>query len=173
MTLFSPIYRQTLTAVCSAECETCYVSIGIQFASAMTDLLNQKALHNIFECQWWVIIQWWISNAQYSNQVSVVLNSWSWMIWCGNWGELGLSKGLEIVCKVGRQGKWMWAWRGNLDPSASSWPLFNWEIVSSNHLSTGNSRLNAYGHPKGNSKHAPQSFRTWLSVLLFSYTAMT
>jgi len=50
------------------------------------------------------MIEWWISNACYSKQASGVLNISSRVMQCGSRGEEGVSKVLEIVSKVGRQG---------------------------------------------------------------------
>jgi len=71
----------------------------------MTDFGNQKASHYILGSQWWVMIEWWISNACYSKQASGVLNISSRVMRCSRRGEEGMPKILEIVCKVGRQGK--------------------------------------------------------------------
>jgi len=54
------------------------------------------------------MIVWWISNVCYSEQASEVLNIPSRVMRCGSRGEEGVSKVLEIVSKVGRQGKYMY-----------------------------------------------------------------
>jgi len=51
------------------------------------------------------MIEWWISNACYSKQASGVLNISSRVMQCGSRGEEDVSKVLEIVTKVGRQGE--------------------------------------------------------------------
>jgi len=71
----------------------------------MTDFGNQKALHYILGSQRWSMIEWWISNACYSNQASKVLNISSTVMQCGSRGEEGVWKVLEVVSKVGRQGE--------------------------------------------------------------------
>jgi len=51
------------------------------------------------------MIEWWISNACYSIQASGVLNISSRVMRYGDRGEEGVSKVLEIVSTVGRQGE--------------------------------------------------------------------
>jgi hypothetical protein len=70
----------------------------------MTDFGNQKASHYILGSQRWSMIEWWISNSCYSKQALVVMNISSRVMPCGSSGEEGVSKVLEIVSKVGRQG---------------------------------------------------------------------
>jgi len=65
------------------------------------------------------MIEWWISNACYSRQVSGVLNILSSVLRCGSRGEEGVSKVLEIVSKVGRQCKYIYglggfSWSGDI-----------------------------------------------------------
>jgi len=62
--------------------------------------------------QWWSMIEWWISNACYSKQASGVLNILSRVKRCGSRGEKGVSKVLEIVSKVGRQGGYIYGLGG-------------------------------------------------------------
>jgi len=54
------------------------------------------------------MIEWWISNARYSKQASGVLNISSRVMRCGSRDEEGVSKVLEIVSKVGRQGEYIY-----------------------------------------------------------------
>jgi len=54
------------------------------------------------------MIEWWISNAFHSKQASGVLNILSRVMPCGSRGEEGVSKILEIVSKVGRQGEYIY-----------------------------------------------------------------
>jgi len=57
------------------------------------------------------MIEWWISNADYSEQALRLLNILSGVMWCGSGSEEGESKVLEIVGKMGRQGKYIY-WLG-------------------------------------------------------------
>jgi len=77
-----------------------------------TDFGNQKASHYILYSQWWLMIEWWISNACYSKQASGVLNIWSRLMGHGSRGEEGVLKVLEIVSKVGRQGEYIYGLGG-------------------------------------------------------------
>jgi len=67
----------------------------------MTEFGNQKASHYILSSQQWSLIEWWISNARYSKQASVVLNILSSMTGCGSRGEKGVLNVLEFVREVG------------------------------------------------------------------------
>ena len=58
------------------------------------------------------MIEWCISNACYSKQVSGVLNISSGVMQCGSRGEEGVSKVLEIVGEVGRQGEYIYGLGG-------------------------------------------------------------
>lgn len=58
------------------------------------------------------MIEWWILNACYSKQASGVLNISSRVMRCGSRGEEGVSKVLEIVSKVGRQGEYIYGLGG-------------------------------------------------------------
>jgi len=78
----------------------------------MTDFGNQKASHYILGSQRWSMIEWWISNGCYSKQASGVLNISSRVMRCGSRGEEGMSKVLEIVSKVGRQGEYIYGLGG-------------------------------------------------------------
>jgi len=50
----------------------------------------------------------WFSNGCYSTEASGVLNLWSRVMHCWSKGEEGVSKVLEIVSKVGRQGEYIY-----------------------------------------------------------------
>jgi hypothetical protein len=78
----------------------------------MTDFGIQKALHEILRSQRWAMIELWISNACYSKQESGVLNIMSRVLRCSSRGGQGVSKGLETVIEVGRQGKYMYGHGG-------------------------------------------------------------
>ena len=58
------------------------------------------------------MIEWRISNACYSKQASGVSNISSRVMRCGSRGEEGVSKVLEIVSKVGRQGEYIYGLGG-------------------------------------------------------------
>jgi len=58
------------------------------------------------------MIEWWILNVCYSKHVSGVLNISSMVMGCGSRGEKGVSKVLEIVSKVRRQGKYIYGLGG-------------------------------------------------------------
>jgi len=58
------------------------------------------------------MIERWISNACYSNQVSGVLNISSRVMQCGGRGAKGMSKVLQIVSKRGRQGEYIYGLGG-------------------------------------------------------------
>jgi len=91
----------------------------------MTDFGNQKASHYIVGSQQWSMIEWWISNHYYSKQVLGVLNISSRVMRCGSRGQEGVSKVLEIVCNVGRQGEIYMGLEGFLDLATSSSPHFS------------------------------------------------
>jgi len=76
----------TPTLAFSAQTGTCRVGIWIVWASATTDFGNQKESHYIVGSQWWSMIECWISNACYSNQMSGVLNILSRVKRCGSRG---------------------------------------------------------------------------------------
>jgi len=78
----------------------------------MTDFGNQMASQYILGSQWWSMIEWWISNACYSKQASGALNILSRVMGCGSRDEDGVSKALEIVSKVGRQGEYIYGLGG-------------------------------------------------------------
>jgi len=96
------------TPAFSAQMQTCRVGIWIVLASATTDFGNQRASHYIVGSQQLSMIEWWISNAGYSKQVSGMLNISSRVMRSGSRGDEGVSKVLEIVSKVGRQGEYMY-----------------------------------------------------------------
>jgi len=58
------------------------------------------------------MIEWWVSNPLYNNQASAVLSIMSGVKRCGSRGEEGVSKVLEIVSKVGRQGEYIYGLGG-------------------------------------------------------------
>jgi hypothetical protein len=84
----------------------------------MTDLGNQKASQYIIGSHQLSMIDWWISNACYSKQVSGVLNLSSRVMRCSNRGEESVSKVLEIVSKVSRQGENIY-WLGGFSSSGN------------------------------------------------------
>jgi len=99
--------RMSPILVCSALRQTCWVCIWIELASVTTDFGTHESSHYIVSSQWWSTIQWWISDYQYSKQSSGVLNKLSRVMWYGISGLKGLSKVLEYVTKVWRQGKYI------------------------------------------------------------------
>jgi len=102
----------TPTPVFMAQMRTCRDGIWIVLASVKIDFSNQKASHYIIGSQQWSMIEWWISNASYTKQGLGVLNIlWRMMQW-GSRGEEGVLKVLEIVSKVGRQGKFIYGLGG-------------------------------------------------------------
>jgi len=117
--MVSAAHGLTPTPAFSAQTRTWKVGIWIVLASATTDFGNQKASHYILGSQQWSMIGWWMSNACYSKQASGVLNISSRVMGCGSRGEEGVSKVLEIVSKVGRQGEYIYglggfSWSGNI-----------------------------------------------------------
>jgi len=78
----------------------------------MTDFGNQGASHYILGSRRWSMIEWCISNPCYSKQVSGVLNILSRTMRYGSRGEEGVLKVLEIVCKVRRQGEYIYGLGG-------------------------------------------------------------
>jgi hypothetical protein len=78
----------------------------------MTDFGNQKVSHYILGSEQWSMIEWWRSNACYCKNASGVLNISSRVMRCGSRGEEGVSKILEIVSKVGRQGEYIYGLGG-------------------------------------------------------------
>jgi hypothetical protein len=97
---------QTPTLAFSAQVRTSRVSISIVLVSVMTDFRNQKASDNIVGYQQWPLITWLMSNAYFSKQASRLFNTSSRVIRCGNRGEEGVFKVLEILSTMGRQGKY-------------------------------------------------------------------
>jgi len=87
-----------------APMRTCRVGIWIVIASMTTDFGNQKASDYILGSQRWSMIEWCITNAHYSKQVSGVLNILSRVMQCSSRGEEGVLNVLGIVSIVGRQG---------------------------------------------------------------------
>jgi len=109
----------TATVAFSAQTWTSRVGFWIVLASATTSFDNQKASHYILDSQMWSTIEWWISNACYSKQVSGSLNISSRVMQCGSSGKEGMSKVLEIVGKVSRQGEYIYwlggfSWSGDI-----------------------------------------------------------
>ena len=101
----------TPTPAFLAKTGTWGVGIWMLLAFAMTDFGNQKVSHYIWGSQGCSIIEWWISNASHSEQGLEELNISSRVMRYGSRGEKGVSKVLEIVSKVGKQGEYIWAWR--------------------------------------------------------------
>jgi len=117
--MVSSAHWLTPTLAFSAQMWTCRVCIWLELASAIADFGNQKASHYIVGSQRWSMIGWWILNACYSNQALGVLNISSRVMRCGTRGEECVSKVLEIVGKVGRQGKYIYglggfSWSGDI-----------------------------------------------------------
>jgi len=109
----------TPTAAFSAQMQTWTVGIWIVLASATTYFGNQKASHNISCYQPWSMIEWSISSACYGTQASGALNISSRVMQCGSRGKHSVSKVLEILGKVRRQGEHIYglagfAWSGNI-----------------------------------------------------------
>jgi len=97
----------TPTPAFMAQTRTRTVGICIVLASVTTDFCNQKASHCILGCQWWSVIDWWISNDYYSKRASGLLNISSRVKQCGSRGQESVSNVLEIVSEVGRQGEYI------------------------------------------------------------------
>jgi len=119
ISMVSVAHSLTAIPAFSAQTQTCRVGIWIVLASAMTDFGNQNASHYIVGSQRWSMIEWWISNACYSKQASGVLNISSRVMPCGSRGEEVVSKVLEIISQVGRQGKYIYglggfSWSGDI-----------------------------------------------------------
>jgi len=110
--IVSAAHWLTPTPAFLAQTRTSRVSIWIVLAFATTDFGNQKASHYILGSRWWSMIQWCIRNACYSKQASGVLNISSRVTRCGIRGEESLSKILEILSKVGRQGEYIYGLGG-------------------------------------------------------------
>jgi len=141
----------TPTLAFSAQMWTCRVSIWIVVPSATTNLGNQKASRNISGSQRWSMIEWWISNAHFSQQASGVVNISSGVIQCGSKGEEGMLKVMEIVSNVGRRGGYLYGFAGVL--------LIRWHHLGScsaskrfawHHRSALIGRLNTWVHQKDN-----------------------
>jgi len=97
----------TPTPAFSAQMRTDRVGSWIVLTSVTTDSGNQEELHYIIGSHRWSIIQWWTSTGRYFKQESGVLNISSRVMRCGSRGEEGVSRVLEIVSMVGRQGEYM------------------------------------------------------------------
>jgi len=106
--MVSAAHWLTPTPASSAQMQTLIVGIWIVLASATTDLGNQMASHYMSGSQRWSMIEWWILTASHSKQASGVLNISSREMRCGSRSEEGVSEGLEIVSKVGRQGEYIY-----------------------------------------------------------------
>jgi len=121
--IISATHWLTPTPAFSAQTRTCTVGIWIVLASATTDFGNEEASHCILGSLQWSMIEWWRSNACYSKQTLAVLNILSRVMRCGSWGEEGVSKVLEILSKVGRQGEYIdglggFSWSGDISFAA-------------------------------------------------------
>jgi len=117
--MVSAMHWLTPTPAFLAQMRTCSVGIWTVLESATTDFGNQKASHYIVDSQQWSMIEWWITNACYSKPASEVYNILSRVMWCGSRGGEDVSKVLEIVSKVGRQGKHIYglggfSWSGDI-----------------------------------------------------------
>jgi len=85
--IVSAAHWLTPIPVLSAHTRTCTVGIWIVIASAMPDFASQEASHHILGSQRWSMIEWSISNACYSKNVSGVLNILSRVMRCGSRDE--------------------------------------------------------------------------------------
>jgi len=109
----------TPTLAFSAQTQTCRAGIWSVLASVTTVFGNQKASHYIIGSQPWSMIDWCMSNACPSEQASGVLTILSKVMRYGSRAEEGVLKGLEIISKVGRQGKYIsglggFSWSGDI-----------------------------------------------------------
>jgi len=111
--MVSAAHWVTPTPEFSAQMRTCRVGIWSVLASATTDFGNHDASYYILGSQQRSMIEWWISNASYSKPASGVMNLSSRVTQCGSRGEEAVSKDLEIVSKVGRQGEYIY-WLGGV-----------------------------------------------------------
>ena len=84
ITMVSAAHWLHPTPAFSAQRRTHWVGIWFISTSATIRIGNQKASHYIVGFQWWAMIEWWISNAHYSKQVSGVLNISSRVMRCGS-----------------------------------------------------------------------------------------
>jgi len=91
----------------TAQTQTCWVGIWILLASATTHFGHQKASHYISLSHPWSMIEWQISNARYSKQVSGLLTISSRVMRWGSTSEEGVQTALETVSKVGRPGEYI------------------------------------------------------------------
>jgi len=117
--MVSAPHWQTPTLAFSGQVRTCRIGISIPLVSAMTDFGNHKASDYIVSSQRWSLINWWISNTCYSKPASWVLNSSLRVIQCGSSGQKRVSKVLEILSKVDRQGRYIYklggySWSGDI-----------------------------------------------------------
>jgi len=108
----SVAHCQIQTLAFSAQTWTSTVGVCNILASVTTDFSNQKASHYILGSQRWSMIEWLRSNECHSEQASGVRNILSRVMRCGNRGQEGVSKGLEIGSKVDRQGVYIYALGG-------------------------------------------------------------
>jgi len=108
----SAAHSLTPTLAFSAQTQTGRVGIWIVFASATSGFGSQKASHYILCSQRCSMIDWWISNACSSKQWLGVLNILSQEWRCGSSREESVSKVLDIVSKVGREGKYIYGLGG-------------------------------------------------------------
>jgi len=112
ITKVSAAHRRPLPPAVSAQIRTCKRGIWIVVASTTTDFCNQKASHHILSSQRWSTIEWSILVDSYSKHASAVLNILSRVMRRGTRCEKGVSKVLDNVSKVGRQGDFMDGLRG-------------------------------------------------------------
>jgi len=110
--IISAAHWLTPTLAFSAQTRTWRDGNWSVVASAMSDFDNQKASHYILCSQWWSMSEWWISNGCHSKQALAVLNISSRVMRCCSRGEEGVSKVLEIVSMVGRQGEYIYGLGG-------------------------------------------------------------
>ena len=96
----------------SAQRWSCRVCIWIVFTSATSHISNPKLSHIIFGSQQWSMIEWWISSAWFSKQVSVVFIISSRLMQYSSRCEKAVSQVLEIVPRLGKQGEYIWGLRG-------------------------------------------------------------
>jgi len=117
--MVSAAHWLTPTPAFLAQMQTFCVGIQIVLAAATTGFGNYRASHYILGSQLWSVIEWSISHACWSKQASGVLNISSSAMQYGSKGEEGVSMVLEIVCRVGRQGEYIYglggvSWSGDI-----------------------------------------------------------
>jgi len=144
-------YWQTGMPAFVAQIRTWRFRICIVLSSVMSRFGNQKVLRYNWCFQMLSLIEHWTSNSHESKQLSGALIVSSMVMRCSSRGEESVLKVLEIVSKVGRQGKYEYGLGGVF--------FIQWHHLvcdsariqfEYHHLSTLISRPKAQIHHKGN-----------------------